>query len=202
MLRIIAGELKGRKLLPPGDREVTRPITDRVKQAVFDYLDARAMFEEGHILDLYSGTGSLGLEAISRGARVVTFVDRDRDVIERLEKNIDTMGVGDRAKVHRMSVTSMLWMSAAWRQGPVDVAFFDPPYALVQDQQEWQAIELVIQKLYEHMADWGMTVVRVPSKIDAPAIEPWTGPKVRSFGSMRIWLYQRPGAEPVADELL
>lgn len=202
MLRVIAGELKGRKLLPPSDREITRPITDRVKQAIFDYLDARAMFEDAHVLDLYSGTGSLGIEAISRGAKVVTFVDRDRDVIERLEKNLETMGVKERAKVHRMSVTSMLWMSAAWREGPVDVAFFDPPYALVRDEQEWQAIELVLTKLYDHMAEWGMAVVRVPSLIDPPVLENWTGPKVRKFGSMNIWLYQNEGERLETNDVL
>ena len=108
MLRVIAGELRGRKLLPPKDRDITRPITDRVKQSVFDFLASRAMFDQTHVLDLFSGTGSLGIEAISRGARVTTFVDQDRGAIEQLEKNIDALGIRDHSRVQRVSVTSML----------------------------------------------------------------------------------------------
>ena len=193
-MRIIAGQLRGRKLLPPRDRDVTRPITDRVKQATFDLLASRAMFEGGHVLDLFSGTGSLGLEALSRGASVCTFVDRDHDVIDRLQKNIDAAGVTDRSRIHRQSVPAMLWLAGAMREGPVRVAFLDPPYAMMRDDRERAAIELVIRKLLPMMEPDGVVVLRVPDKLDIAPQEGWRGPRIEDFGSMKVCYFQPAGA--------
>ncbi|MHC4996742.1 MAG: RsmD family RNA methyltransferase, partial [Planctomycetota bacterium] len=83
-MRIIAGDHRGRRLLGPEGKNTTRPITDRVKVSLFDRLAAAGRIEGAVVLDLFSGTGSMGLECLSRGARHVTFVDRDRVALDRL----------------------------------------------------------------------------------------------------------------------
>src|SRR5205809_4215568 len=87
-MRIIAGEFRGRKLLPP-EGDATRPITDRVKQSLFDILTPH--IEGARVYDLFAGTGSMGLECLSRGASYATFFESDRSALERLNKNIATL---------------------------------------------------------------------------------------------------------------
>src|SRR5580693_9482897 len=95
-MRIIAGRHRGRKLLPPlGD--VTRPVTDRVKQSLFDILTPN--LSEAVVYDCFAGTGSMGLECLSRGAKHVTFFEADRSAVDRLRKNIETLGVKNRANI-------------------------------------------------------------------------------------------------------
>ena len=96
MLRIVAGEFGGRKLLPlPGS--TTRPMTGFAKKSLFGMIHER--LADAVVCDLYCGTGTLGLEALSRGARQCGFAEKDRRVLERLNRNIDTCGVRDSALV-------------------------------------------------------------------------------------------------------
>jgi 16S rRNA (guanine966-N2)-methyltransferase len=97
-MRIIAGEFRGRQILAP-ESDTTRPITDRVKQSLFDILTPR--IEDARVYDCFCGTGSMGLECLSRGARHATFFDADRSALLRLQKNIDTLKVADRSTIHR-----------------------------------------------------------------------------------------------------
>src|SRR3954463_10464834 len=85
-MRIIAGEFRGRKLLAP-EGDITRPITDRVKQSLFDILTPE--IEGAKVYDLFAGTGSMGLECLSRGAKHSTFFESDRSAVTRLKKNIE-----------------------------------------------------------------------------------------------------------------
>ena len=95
-MRIIAGEFRGRRLLPP-EGDTTRPITDRVKQSLFDILTP--LMDGATVYDCFAGTGSMGLECLSRGATAATFFEADRSALKRLEKNIATLQVGERSKV-------------------------------------------------------------------------------------------------------
>src|SRR5438128_7395816 len=95
-MRIIAGEFRSRKLLAPAI-DATRPITDRVKQSLFDILSP--LIEGARVYDCFAGTGSMGLECLSRGAEQVTFFEADRSAVKLLKQNIDTLGVTDRAAV-------------------------------------------------------------------------------------------------------
>ena len=87
-MRIIAGQKRGMKLLSPKTTD-TRPITDRVKESLFNVLQNYGSLEGKYVADLFCGTGSLGLEALSRGAKLVIFVDRGSGVIKSLKKNIE-----------------------------------------------------------------------------------------------------------------
>src|SRR5665213_2141962 len=95
-MRIIAGEFRGRNILPPAS-DVTRPITDRVKQSVFDILTP--LLDDATVFDLFAGTGSMGLECLSRGAKGVHFFEADRSALERLRKNVTALGLSDRATI-------------------------------------------------------------------------------------------------------
>jgi 16S rRNA (guanine(966)-N(2))-methyltransferase RsmD len=118
-VRIIAGEFRGRRLLPPADA-ATRPITDRAKQSLFDVLAPR--LDEASVADVFAGTGSMGLESLSRGATSCVFYERHRPALERLRRNIDAVGVAERCKIETGDIYRMCDVPA------VDVAFLDPPY--------------------------------------------------------------------------
>ena len=90
MLKILGGQFKSRKLKTPRDNETTRPWTGRARESVFNQL--RGHINDGIILDLFAGIGTMGLEAVSRGAKTVVLVERDRKIFEILEENIDTLG--------------------------------------------------------------------------------------------------------------
>lgn len=97
-MRVIAGEAKGRALRAAG--AATRPITDRVKENLFNILGARVV--GATVLDLFAGAGSVGIEALSRGARAATFVELDREALRAIRANLDATRLGDRARVVRL----------------------------------------------------------------------------------------------------
>ena len=121
-MRVISGELGGRRLVAP-DGTTTRPTTDKVRQAVFNSLDHAGELDGAAVVDLYAGSGAMGLEALSRGAARCTFVERDRNALAALRANIDTLAVGPRATVVASDV--LAWLPALRN---VDVVFVDPPY--------------------------------------------------------------------------
>ena len=122
-MRIISGEWRSRPLVAPkGD--TTRPTADRTRETVFSMLTSRlGSFEDLRVLDLFAGSGALGLEALSRGAAHCTFVEQDHLALDALEKNIAKLGGKDRCDVRKSSVLSM---GSALK--PADIVLMDPPY--------------------------------------------------------------------------
>ncbi len=124
-MRVIAGTLGGRRLKAPAGR-VTRPTSDRVKEALFAMLGP---LEGASVLDLFAGTGALGIEALSRGAGRAVFVERDARAIAVLKDNLAALGIGSpRAQTRRMDALAAL-RSARGREETYDLLFIDPPYA-------------------------------------------------------------------------
>jgi len=122
-MRVVAGLVGGRRLqVPPG--ETTRPTSDLVRSAIFNSLASLDALDGAEVLDLFAGSGALGIEALSRGAVRATFVDRDRRSVATIRANLGALGLADRAKVVRDEVGR--WLRAA---GRADVALIDPPYA-------------------------------------------------------------------------
>src|SRR3954466_165319 len=107
-MRIIAGEFRSRRILPPAS-DATRPITDRVKQSLFDILTPH--IEGARVYDCFAGTGSMGLECLSRGAAHVTFFEADRSAVARLKRNIAAVSAADRSTV--MAGDLFRWFDAA-----------------------------------------------------------------------------------------
>tara|TARA_Y100001970_G_scaffold291759_1_gene430198 strand:+ start:5718 stop:6236 length:519 start_codon:yes stop_codon:yes gene_type:complete len=121
-MRVISGAAKGRKLVVPSGDQI-RPTKDRVKEAIFNSLHSYGLVDNRSFLDLFSGTGSLGIEALSRGAKSVVFVDRYAEAIDCIMLNIEKLNYGSASKILKMDALSFLE-----RNDYFDVALLDPPY--------------------------------------------------------------------------
>jgi 16S rRNA (guanine966-N2)-methyltransferase len=126
-MRITGGEFRGRILRTVDDLSV-RPATDRVRQTLFNMLVHRLEFEGLWVLDLFAGSGSLGIEALSRGATRAVFVEGDSRAVRFLEPNLDTVRCTARSEVHNVDALQYLNHPA----GPFGLVFADPPYAYGQ----------------------------------------------------------------------
>ena len=125
-MRVVGGRLKGRNLASPSSREI-RPTADRLREAVFNIL-VHAYddpIEGARVLDLFAGTGALGLEALSRGAVFVLFVDDGAEARALLRGNVEALGAGGTSKVYRRDATKL---GPAHPMEPFALAFLDPPY--------------------------------------------------------------------------
>jgi 16S rRNA (guanine966-N2)-methyltransferase len=122
-MRVIAGSARGTRLVraPAG----VRPVSDRVREGLFSSLGARV--EGARVLDLYAGTGAVGIEALSRGAEEAVFVDRSPPALVAVRENLTRTGLGDRAAVRRSDVRKFLERAPGDPQG-FDIVFLDPPY--------------------------------------------------------------------------
>ncbi len=120
-MRIIAGQWRGRQIAAPPTMDV-RPTADRVREAWFSILHQR--IPDARVIDLFSGSGALGLEALSRGAAFVDFVEKDARSFKFLQQNIEMLGAADRCAVHRADAMTFAI------PGPSDLCFADPPYRL------------------------------------------------------------------------
>jgi len=130
-LRVIAGAVRGRRLVaPPGDE--IRPTKGIVREAMFSALDARGAIAEAVVLDLYAGTGALGLEALSRGAARAVLVESDRRALDAIGTNVGHTGFADRARVVRSDVAAFLDAPPP-PEAPFDLVFADPPYDVANE---------------------------------------------------------------------
>jgi 16S rRNA (guanine966-N2)-methyltransferase len=183
-MRIIAGQAGGRRLAAPPDG--TRPTTDRVREALFSSLDAHVHAHHGgwgdvRVLDIFAGSGAVGLEAMSRGARTATLVERDRRCLEVLRRN--AAAVDPRARVVSADATT-------WRpdQGPYDLLYVDPPYALSDDE-----VRALLASLAAHGALAEDALVIVERSIRSPAPWPesgWEQLRKRDYGDTALWYGQ------------
>ena len=128
MTRIVAGDVGGRRLVVPRG-ELTRPTSERVREALFGALESRDLLSGATVLDLYAGSGALGLEAISRGAASAVLVDASREAVAAARQNVSALAV-QRVTVVLSSVLRHLTTAPS----PVSLVFADPPYAITQDE--------------------------------------------------------------------
>jgi len=189
-MRIIAGEFRSRKILPPAS-DTTRPITDRVKQSLFDILTPR--IEGAHVYDCFAGTGSMGLESLSRGAARATFFEADRSAAALLRKNIATLDVARRSAVIDRDLFK--WFETAPPPSPADaradIVFLDPPYRFLNERPE--ALHKLAGQLMNHLAPGGVVVFRHDAKdsFDLPPLREFDR---REYGGMMIKLLTVPEA--------
>jgi 16S rRNA (guanine966-N2)-methyltransferase len=162
-MRIIAGTKRGMSLLGPKTM-VSRPITDRVKESLFDVLCNYGLPEGKIVADLFCGVGSLGLEALSRGAKFVTFVEQDYKIIEILNKNIEKAGFIKESKVIRANAFNLgAPVDSCYQR--YDLVFIDPPYAFTRNVQDSSPLAGLMELLGGQVAEDGILVVRTDKKI-------------------------------------
>lgn len=187
MTRIISGNAGGRNLrTPPGS--VTRPTSDRVREALFSRLEHHGLLDETHVLDLYAGSGALGLEAASRGASLVLLVESDRRAAQAIAHNIGVVGAPG-VRVVTDTVERVL------RAGPptgirMDLVFIDPPYDVGEE-----ALTEVLTALVDHgwLAPEAFVVVERSTRSPQP-----TWPRglelsgEKRYGETTIWFAEPP----------
>lgn len=176
-LRVVAGSVGGRRLVAP--KTGTRPTADRVKEALFAALDDRV--PDASVLDLYAGSGALGIEALSRGASSAVFVDRDRHAEAAIRANLATTGFEASATVSRTPVKKFLERTS--RDASFDLVFLDPPYDV--DAGE---LSLTLRALAEPgVVAPGATVVIETSRRSPPQLpEGWSVRWERAYGDTLI----------------
>jgi 16S rRNA (guanine966-N2)-methyltransferase len=168
-MRVVAGSARGLRLQgPPGTS--TRPTTDRVREATFNALGSLGAVEGATVLDLFAGSGALGIEALSRGAASATFVDDDPKVLAVVRANLATTGFD--ATVVRSDARRYLAGAP-----PVDLALLDPPYAF----DEWSELLTTL------VAD--LAVLETGREIELPA--PWMVLRVKRYGGTVVTIARR-----------
>ncbi|MFP4105129.1 MAG: RsmD family RNA methyltransferase [Phycisphaerae bacterium] len=190
-MRILAGLYKGRKLLAPPKDSITRPITGAAKKSLMDTL--APLLEGATVLDLYCGTGTMGLEALSRGAKLCCFAEKDPKVVGRLKRNIAEVGAEDRSFVWRGDLTNRLSNWVQRLDEPVKIAFVDPPFAHAR-RWNWKQIERkLFDPLAEALAADGRVALRVPAKVDVPEqLGRLVVKRTKNYGGMEIALLGLP----------
>ncbi len=202
-MRIVAGELKRRKLLVnPG--ATTRPITDRAKVMLFDYI--RDFMPEQRVLDVFSGTGSLGFEALSRGAKSVVFCEQDHRAHSLLVQNAEHLGVSERTLCWRTNCLRCSFKAQgqeAWY--PYGVIFFDPPYEMIKDLKVGSPLFKSLARLTRDELSIPNTllVLRTPTESLFHLPDAWQTERVITMGSMDMHLLRKQHSsnqEPLDDE--
>jgi len=189
-MRIIAGQSHGRRLRAPRGL-ATRPATARVRQSIFSRLQARMNLDGSRVLDLYAGSGSLGIEALSRGATSVVFVDKSRDALETIRGNLATLDLKENAEIVNADAIRVLEMMAA-RGEQFDLVFVDPPYA-----NDNSAAILERADSLGVLAPGGWMVVRQAGRAARINLAESAGldeVSVATLGDHRIALYRRPAS--------
>ena len=180
-MRIIAGQLKRRLLKGPRSRRI-RPVLDKVKGAIFNILGSVA---GARVLDLYAGTGSLGLEALSRGAIHATFVDDAKEAVGIIHDNVDALNLSGSSEILLKSVPAAL-RGLAGRELQFDLIFIDPPYDL-------GLINPALATIAESkMLNDGGWIVTEHSPRELPSSPVLQLADVRSYGQTRVSFFSTP----------
>jgi 16S rRNA (guanine966-N2)-methyltransferase len=181
-MRVIAGEAGGIRLSAPRDRAV-RPITDRVKETLFGILGARVV--DAVVLDLYAGSGAIGIEALSRGAQHAVFVERGREALATLRDNLARTRLADRAEVRGGDVLRFLDAPARHR---FDLVVLDPPY-------DERAILAPLERLPAHLAAPASVVVKHFWRTEIEGTAQLTPQRTRRFGETALTFLEHAGQE-------
>lgn len=177
-MRVITGSLRGRNLETLGGDDITRPTTQSTKEALFSSIQFE--IEGAKILDLFAGSGQLGIEAISRGARHCTFVEKDKNAYKIVENNINKCRIADSCRLVLSDAKSFLL-----KKDNFDIAFLDPPYrkGLVEES---------LPKLVELMSDDGVIICETAKEEALPdEVADWTKAKEKAYGKTKLTYYRK-----------
>jgi 16S rRNA (guanine966-N2)-methyltransferase len=178
-IRIISGKFGGRFIEAP-DTSRTHPMGERIRNSLFNILGD---ISDKTVLDAFAGTGSIGFEAISRGAESVTFIERDRIAQKVIQQNIDLLNVHNTAKLIKSSVAAWDETSADQR---FDLIFADPPYHDTQFS--------TVSRLFTHLNPNGLMVLSLPGRESAPTVNGVVVVDNRSYGDAALAFYRLEAA--------
>src|SRR5436309_7138243 len=184
-MRVITGLYKGRILKTVTDLSV-RPAADRVKQTLFDMLAHRIALDGVNVLDLFAGSGSLGIEALSRGAGHVTFVESNADAVEFIERNVVSLRCEEASEIILMDAMQFLRRS----REHYDLVFADPPYVF----EETASIPLVV---FSHgiLRKHGYLLIEHASKLEFSSTPLYHVGPSKKFGRTIVTFFQHPRAQ-------
>ena len=183
-MRVITGTARGRRLKEPMGME-TRPTTDRVKEGIFSSIQFE--IEGRRVLDLFGGTGQMGIEALSRGAAHCTFVDIRREAVGVIRENVTSTGFADRASIVQGDALAFLERGGA----KYDLIFLDPPY---QTDLLKKAVEIITK--IDIVSENGIIICENGFGADWPAVSPpYRLHREYRYGKIRTALYRRDAAE-------
>ncbi len=174
-MRVVAGELRGRRINAPLGKK-TRPTTDKAREATFNALGSLGVVVGARVVDAFAGSGALGIEALSRGAEHCTFIERDREALEVLGENLETLGLTDRSTVVRGDAMTNIGLV---RNASLVLA--DPPYEFKQ----WR------QFLGEVACDLVVAESDRDMNLELPAITGWEVTRVKRYGRAYVSFLQR-----------
>jgi 16S rRNA (guanine966-N2)-methyltransferase len=176
-VRIIAGERKGHTIFAPRGRE-TRPTSDRVRENVFNIV---APWVEGaRVLDLYAGSGAMGLEALSRGAAAAVFVEADADAVRAIERNLDKLRLTGATVIRTEAMTGLAQEATAGRK--YDLVLVDPPYAMTD-------FDTLARYLPRILAADGLAVLESAARTE-PELAGLAVRTSRKYGSTRVTVFE------------
>ncbi len=163
-------------------------MPDRIKQSLFDRLWTLGLVGGGQVLDIFSGVGTLGIEALSRGADRCIFVERDKKIRSLLERNLKALDLRSRSQVLSVDVLATNW-SAHLPKESFRLIFCDPPYPLVQDEQTRPQVLKMLAELSSLAEPGALLMYRTPVEAEIEAIDGWLKPWAYDYGSMTTHLY-------------
>lgn len=183
-MRVVAGGLRGRRIETPPGRS-TRPTTDKAREAIFNALGSLGVVRDARVADLYAGSGALGIEALSRGARSCIFVERDNAAVRVLRSNLHTLGLVDRSTVIQADAVSVVG------DLEVDLLLADPPYGQCRWEQVLASVraEMVVAE-DDHAID--------PAQFGDPDAARWEVLRARRYGRAWVTFLVRPGGDTPA----
>jgi 16S rRNA (guanine966-N2)-methyltransferase len=193
-MRIIAGHAHGRRLKAPRGL-LTRPTSARARESIFSRLAVRMDFDEARVLDIFAGSGSLGIESLSRGAAHVTFVDSSREAAAAIRANLAQLELSDQASVVVSDVRRALGDLSREHQS-FDLVFVDAPF---KDDMSAEALTLLGELQLVTTGGWIVVEQSKRAAAAPPAPQAHERVFVATIGDHRIAFYRRPNAAPSAE---
>lgn len=165
-MRVVAGDLRGRRIEAP-ESQSTRPTTDKVREAVFNALGSLDAVEDAVVVDLFAGTGAMGIEALSRGARRCIFFETDRAALSVLKRNLETLGLTERSEVRPVDA-----VSSSAKVAGANLVIADPPYGF----RDWATL----------LRQWVADTVVLESDREIGDLEGWRTVRAKRYGRTHV----------------